>query len=218
MIKIHGTILALGLFLTSPVSLAGSGIFGLQCGTVKCNVNYLPNTQTATSISLVATGMSKWLGYSLVLGVNQGYTPLQESGVSLQYDGTLYSVVDIKSLPPGHYSFAVFPATSRNQILGNGAFTIVGEASAPTPTPSNSLIGSWVSVGLLVPTPLVINSNGTYQFGPNSGSYQPTATGGVFSGLFASMSGGQAVLANGTLQFRAPVNGTASSWYTFRRQ
>ncbi|MBI3556901.1 MAG: hypothetical protein HY074_11610 [Deltaproteobacteria bacterium] len=214
---IRGMLIVLGLILTISAAQAGAGIFGLSCASVTCSVNYVPATQSASSISITGNGLTRWVGTPMVIALRQGTGGVTNYGANLQIDGTLSSVLDVNALQPGAYTFTVSPSNAPMTYVGNGQFNVVGAAGGP-PSPSGSVVGTWISMGMLVPTPLKINPDGTYQFGNNSGNYQPTATGAVFSGMFAGMNGGQGVLANGTLQFKPPGTGATNWAYTFRRQ
>ena len=217
-VMIQGLIFILSIFLSSQTALATSNVFGLSCSKVSCSVNYVPNTETASSITIMGTGLTAWVNYSIVIGISQGTTALANLAANINYNGTLYSVVDINTLQPGYYNFVIYPSTARTYVLGYGSFSIIGARTGPAPAPAGSLVGSWVSMGMLLPTPLVISPDGTYRFGNNAGNYRPTAFGGIFTGMFAGMNGGQGVLANGTLQFRPAGSGPINWWYTFRRQ
>ena len=215
---IQGLAFVLSMFLTAQPVAANSNVYSLSCSKVTCNVNYVPNTETASSITIMGTGLTAWVHYNIVIGISHGTIAMANLAATIQYDGTLYSVIDLNTLQPGYYNFMIYPATARNTIIGSGNFTVVGARTGPPPAPAGSLVGTWISMGMAVPTPLVINANGTYRFGNNVGNYRTTATGGIFSGFFAGMNGGQGVLGNGTLQFRPPGPGAVNWWYTFRRQ
>lgn len=217
-VMIQGLLLIFSIFLTVQPARATSNVFALSCAKVKCGVNYVPNTETASSITIMSTGLTAWVNYSIVIGISRGTVALSNLAATIQYDGTLYSVLDLNTLQPGQYSFVIYPNNARYTTLGSGSFSVIGAPSGPPPAPAGSLVGTWISMGMAVPTPLIISPDGTYHFGSNAGTYRQTATGGIFTGFFSGMNGGQGVLANGTLQFRPPGPGAVNWWYTFRRQ